>query len=201
MKTMIKILCLVGESGSGKSTIAELLSKEDKYNYVQSYTTRKARSSNEAGHIFVDELVYKKHKELDADINNQLKIIAETYFDGNYYWTVNTQFLKDKINVYVVDPKGVDDLRKINNFDIFTIYLNTTEHVRVERMLQRYTKVLGDETKVNVHKRYMEALNRIEHDREVFKVIKADYIVNSNRVPEGTLKDVKKVVEGWESNE
>lgn len=195
---MIKILCLVGESGSGKSTIAGLLSKDDKYNYVQSYTTRKARNSNEAGHIFVDELVYKKHKELDADVTNELKIIAETYFDDNYYWTVNTQFLKDKINIYVVDPKGVSNLKKISEFDILTIYLNSNASARFNRIVRRDVDFWNEEKEDTVSsKTYKKVLKRMDNDREVFKVIKADYVVSSDRVPKETLEDVKKVMEGW----
>lgn len=195
MKIMIKILCLVGESGSGKSTIAELLSKEDKYNYVQSYTTRVARTANEKGHIFADSLVYKKHKELDADITSELKIIAETFFDGNYYWTVNTQFKKDKINVYVVDPKGVDNLRKIKEFDILTIYLKADVLTRGNRMFQRYIN-FGEEDAFS--KTYKKVFKRLDNDREAFKVIKTDYVIDSDGVPDKTLKDVKEVLEGWE---
>lgn len=194
---MIKILCLVGESGSGKSTIAELLSKDDKYNYVQSYTTRKSRAVNEVGHIFVDELVYKKHKELDADANNPLKIIAETYFSNNYYWTVNTQFLKDKINIYVVDPKGVDDLKKLKEFNILTIYLKADASARGNRMFHRDVKFWGKEKEDTFPKTYRKALERMKNDKEVFKVIKTDYVIDSDRVPEETLKSVKKVMEGW----
>lgn len=186
----IKVLCLVGESGSGKSTIANLLSKDDKYNYVQSYTTRKACSSNEDGHIFVDELVYRKHKELDTDETNELKIVAETYFDGNYYWTVNTQFLKDKINVYIVDPKGVNDLKKLKKFAILTIYLKADEEIRVKRLIYREEA----NSEFGCAKSYEIADKRILHDKEAFRIIKADYIIDSGREAEDTLEDVKKVL-------
>ncbi|MDV7402737.1 hypothetical protein RZS08_65550, partial [Arthrospira platensis SPKY1] len=77
-----KIICLCGESGSGKTTIAELLEKEG-YNYIQSYTTRKARFEGEKGHIFVDEPpmdstgIPEEENFVDTD-----DMIAYTYFDN-----------------------------------------------------------------------------------------------------------------------
>lgn len=187
---MIKVLALVGESGSGKSTIASLLAKDEKFNYVQSYTTREPRKANEDGHIFTDKIVYDKHCNLNGI--GGFKIIAETYYDGAYYWTCGFQFLKDKINVYTIDPKGIEELKKNKEFDILIVYLKADEKVRDNRMDLR--RLQNGETLENP---IGNNDKRLKNDREAFRIVQADYIVDANNQANEVLEDIKKIVERW----
>lgn len=195
---MIKVLALVGESGAGKSLMASLLAKDERFNYVQSYTTRQPRKKGEEGHIFTDKLVYDKHCNLNG--LDGFKIIAETYYDGAYYWTCGFQFLKDKINVYTIDPKGIEELKKNKEFDILTIYLRTDKTTRFERMVERGLKQYKPYTE-KYNREWIElrhnAHGRIANDIEVFRIIQANYIVDANNSASEVLEDIKKIVERW----
>lgn len=95
------LLCVLGASGSGKSTIC--LELEQKYNLKQipSYTTRKPRSENKSGHIFLtaEELKY---------IENELFAYAET--TGAEYGVTCKQIDSEEYDLYVVDYTGLKNL-------------------------------------------------------------------------------------------
>lgn len=187
----IKLLVIVGESGAGKSEIASLLAQNDKYNYIQSYTTRRPRFEGEEGHLFTDKMIYDKHCKLVGI--NDFKIIAPTYFDDTYYWSVSTQFKKDKINIYLVDPLGVEKLiRENKNFNITTVYLKTDEKTRIKRMLHRIERI-EDPNAIEDEKLKIDI--RINNDRKVFKSIKCDYVVDANNKVEEVLETVNEIVE------
>ncbi|APM40118.1 AAA family ATPase [Clostridium kluyveri] len=179
---MDKIVCLVGESGSGKSTIAELLEKEE-YNYIQSYTTRKPRFEGEKGHIFIGDANISYINE--AISKNELisDVIAYTFFNGNHYWATKEQYQGKGISVYVIDPSGVKYLKeKVTDAETVVIYLKCDREVRLLRMLkERDPETVRD---------------RLKNDKEVFKIIQCDYVVDSNRKVEEILEDVKSIIGG-----
>lgn len=175
-----KIVCLVGESGSGKSTIGELLEKEG-YRYISSFTTRKPRFEGERGHIFTTMKQYECNRATGI-------IVAETFFDGEYYWTTKGQFYGECI--YVVDPVGVKDLKeKMKDAEIVVIYLKTDQSIRYDRMKEREMK--NSITELYAHKK---VLQRLIHDEDAFRVIPADYVVSANNIIEEVLKDVRDVI-------
>lgn len=195
---MIKVLCLVGESGSGKSLMASLLAKDERFNYVQSYTTREPRKANEEGHIFTDKIVYDKHCNLNG--LDGFKIIAETYYDNAYYWTVSTQFKEDKINIYVVDVKGIEELKKNKGFDILIVYLKADREIRINRMTKREMENHKSENPGWDYEISRSlAWSRIVNDREAFRIVQADYIVDANNQAGEVLEDIKKIVERWKN--
>jgi guanylate kinase len=177
---MDKIICICGESGSGKSTIGELLAKEG-YKYINSFTTRKERYSGERGHIFTTEKQYQSNKA-------QGTIVAETIFDKERYWTTRGQF--SGTCIYVVDVAGIKDLKqKMKDIEIVVIYLKCDEKERFERIFTR---------SLESNATFKEAINkageRIIHDREVFKIIQVDTVVDSNRPMKDVFKDVLEVI-------
>lgn len=98
------VFLFIGESGSGKSTIVNMLNERQPYifNIVKSYTTREKRDENDNDHIFI-----KNKDELKDET-----IVAETEIEGNYYASTESQFSKDKLNLYIVDVKGIEDVKK-----------------------------------------------------------------------------------------
>lgn len=195
---MIKVLAIVGESGSGKSTISSLLAKDENFNYIQSYTTREPRKKGEEGHIFTDKLVYDKHCNLNGI--DGFKIVAETYYDNAYYWTVSTQFLENKINVYTIDPKGIEELKKNKEFDILIVYLRSETEARRYRMIGREMEsYTGNETGGHFMISQKLASERIRNDREAFRIVQANYIVDANNQSSEVLGDIKKIVERWQN--
>jgi guanylate kinase len=182
-----KIICLVGESGSGKSTIAELLEIEG-YNYIQSYTTRKPRFDDEKGHIFVNYIpTVLNLNGCSEEMILKSGIIAYTYFDNNHYWATKEQYKGKGISLYVIDPLGVKELKNIvKDAEIICIYIKVDETERVRRMLT---------------KRDIQDVNdRIEHDREAFKIIQCDYVISNNDNIENIIKLINQIIKIERSN-
>lgn len=185
-----RIVCLIGESGSGKSTIAEELEKKG-YNYIQSYTTRPKRHENEKGHIFVDKLpegVLVEKGLICRSTAPGENIIAYTHFNNHHYWATSEQYKGKGNSVYVIDPKGVKDLKMelwgdcfIGEIDIIAVYLKVDESKRVNRLGSRD----GEE----------KAFERIMHDREKFRVVECDYIVDANRPVYQVMQNVIEIIE------
>lgn len=173
---MDKIICLVGESGCGKSSVAEKLERYG-YNYILSYTDRKKRIKDEKGHIFIDvsyETWISMHKDSE--------IIAETIFDKHHYWSTKDQYKNKGISVYTVDPRGVKDLRKLkNDIEIIAIYLKCDEINRISRMKR--------------DNRTLESINnRIKNDREAFRIVECDYVIDANKELEKVVETVREII-------
>lgn len=174
-----KLVCLVGASGTGKTTVAKKLA-EQWYNVIQSYTTRPPRSDDEWGHIFTDETMYKRHKQ-------QGLIIAETLFDGHYYWATKEQYRGYDVSIYVIDPYGASQLQyTVFGVRIITIALYASASVRIERMLKRANAMTQDDIN-KVYKRYA-------HDLDQFNCIKCDYVINADRAIDNIVDDIHNII-------
>lgn len=114
------IVCLVGDSGSGKTLASMFLQEVLNWNAIVSYTTRKKREGETNGkeHWFVT----------DRDVPEQKDMCAYTVFGGYQYWTEWGQFTNEKVNVYVIDEKGLIDLQAKEqtpfSFNLVTIKIN-----------------------------------------------------------------------------
>ena len=99
------IVCLVGVSGSGKDTIK----RELEFPFVVSNRTRPKREGEVDG---VDGY-FKTVDDYYRDANEG-RIIAETIYDGHYYWITEENlapFFNGEVLVYVVDWNGVKTLK------------------------------------------------------------------------------------------
>ena len=144
---MKNIYLLVGRSGSGKSSIAKKLEDYWGYKTLKSYTTREKRSENDNDHLFVSEDIFKEIP--------QSEIVAQTYFDGNYYFA--TKDLVQASDIYIIDIDGLVELKR--RYDgtkgIKTIYIDTSELIAQLRMELR-----GDSTD--------KITQRLLHDKKAF---------------------------------
>lgn len=152
------LILLVGKSGTGKSTVEKILVNKHEYKAVKSYTTRKPRYDGEDTHIFVSDADYKKMQD---------DICAFTEFDGYKYWATNEQV--NNADIYIVDPAGVNSLKKQYTGDrkIITVELLAQRKVRYNRMRKR-----GDSM--------WSAYKRLRHDRKAFAKFNADMTINAN---------------------
>lgn len=106
---MFRVLLITGASGSGKTLISKKLNEYKDYNLIKSFTNRPQRYVGDNDHIYLSN----KQVE-DALLNNVSSPVATTCFGGYVYFTIEEQFLEERINVYVVDELGVCDT--INHF-------------------------------------------------------------------------------------
>jgi guanylate kinase len=171
-----RIICLVGESGSGKTTIAKLLESAG-YNVIQSYTTRLQRESNEWGHRFVDDDTLLEH------IDMRDYIIAYKNYDGYHYWAVRDQYKGLGTSIYVVDPDGIEMLlSKVGDAEIIVVYLKTEKETRILRMKDQGRSI------ENVGR-------RVGYDRETFKCLRCNWVVDANGSIDDTYNLVLHVIE------
>ena len=101
----MKILLLSGASGVGKTKVAWELSKDDRFHLIRSFTDRPKRTSG----------IYSDHQFVSNKIMKFIlsyNLVAATTIDGYHYCSTFQQFDDKKINVYVVDKQGVDDVNK-----------------------------------------------------------------------------------------
>jgi guanylate kinase len=167
------IYCLVGPSGSGKTTIAKALHDEG-YNVIQSYTTRPPREPGEWGHTFT-MAVYDDKPPWEAE-----DVIAYNQFNGNHYWATLDQ-VRGK-TVYIIDPPGDKQLRETVDCPIITIFLRVGREVAFHRM--------------DLERGRRQALERVEHDSEIFASVKADWVVDAERSVREVLDSVRAIIGG-----
>lgn len=150
------MLVLVGHSASGKTEIANELKKNYDIDKIVTYTTRRPRVGevNKVDYNFVSE---KKFLKLMKE-----GFFAETtYFNGFYYGTSKKDI--NDYKVIILDPQGLTSFKRLNIDNIYSIFLEASEEVRIKRMRER-----GDDE---------EAIEkRIHHDRQKFSPEKLDYI-------------------------
>ena len=173
---------IVGRSGSGKTELTNALAEHYDAKIVQSYTTREKREPNETGHIFA------KHKDYFTAKAKNL-VVAETIFSGNYYWAQSDQI--EECDFYVVDPKGVDDVRKAYQDDLiskepFVIKLSVSRKEAAKRMQKR-----GD-SQNNVQ-------TRLLNDDIVFNDFYYDAKINANASREDVINAAIEIIDEQES--
>jgi len=180
---MDKLILLVGESGSGKTTIAdELLKRGIVDNVINSYTTRPKRSEDETGHIFVEYADYM--------LTHNDDMIAYTYYDNNHYWATKEQYQGKGTSVYVIDPKGVKDIKRlVKDAEVIVIYLKVDESTRRMRMVYRghWKDAYGEIQKLE---------QRITHDKQAFAIVQCDYCINNNTDIDITIQHIQGILEG-----
>lgn len=195
---MDKIIALVGESGSGKTELSKLLEKEG-YNIIKSYTTRPPREENEWGHIFVPDIVWRA----TVDFDYKSHVIAYTFFDNHHYWAVKEQYQGKGISIYAIDTAGVKELKeKVTDAEIIVVYLKSDMRERMDRMYYRKYNAHTIREKVKVFKEHIrdcenwdnDICQRLDNDREAFKTIQCDYVIDANGSTEETLNNFKEVI-------
>lgn len=147
MKKKKHLFLIVGPSGSGKDYMVDKACEDFCINKVISRTSRKPRYEGEDTHLFVS---------LGQALNEIDDSIAETYYHGNYYYTIKDDFTDS--GFYIIDTKGVKSFKGniLDDFVIHTIYIKVPTIVRAYRMLKR-----GDSFK--------SMLSRLRTDRKEFK--------------------------------
>ena len=159
---MKPLIACLGVSGSGKSTIVQKLHRKYGYNDVKSYTTRPIRTddSNDINtHTFISIDDVAEYKD---------DIVADNWFNGNYYFATKQQL--DMADIYVVDKQGL--IKLYSNYfgrDIIAIYLDVPPEIVAQRMERR-----GDSNEA--------IMQRLQHDAEAFKDVKelCDFVCDNS---------------------
>lgn len=164
----MNIITLSGCSGSGKNYIAEKLiekinSKNNiKSNFIVSFTTRQIRN----GEVDGRDYHFISVEEFEDKIKNN-EFLEYVKVNNNYYGTPYLNKKEDYF-IHIVDPKGVENLRKIKkeneniDLNIYSIFIKDKENGKV--LLQRLEDRI---TNSKTDKELEENKKRIVHLQEV----------------------------------
>lgn len=142
------MIVLAGASASGKTEAAKVLASKYGITKVITTTTRPMRQNEVNGrdYFFIT-------KERFEEMIKEGRFVEYTVYNGNLYGSTKDQISSDKC--VVIDPAGLKAYISLNDPNIITFFLDSTEETRFKRMLER-----GDSKE--------SALNRIEHDKVAF---------------------------------
>lgn len=155
------LLCVMAESSAGKDTLVNKLCEKTGYRQLISYSTRPRRVNEGDTHIFVTDEDYQKMFEAG-------QVAAYTEINGYKYWsTIDQLYLMD---IYVIDPFGVETLKQLNlpNLKIITVYINVPEEIRKQRAKSR-----GDDMSVYRNR----SLSERQQFRDMKKNMTVDYVI------------------------
>ena len=161
-------------SPSGKTEIAKILDQNFNLHKVITHTTREMRinEKNNIDYHFVDKKTFLAMKE-------NHRFIETTVYNDNFYGTSIDEI--DDNKCIVLDPNGANNLKQMKLKNIFIVYLNCDECIRIARMHSRNDK----EDKIK---------SRIQSDSYSFnkntKSI-ADLCIDSNQL---TPKDLASII-------
>lgn len=164
------MLILIGPSASGKTEVAKLLAKKYNITKIVTYTTRAPRVNEVNGvdynFVSVDEF---------AKLTQEDFFVETTYYNSNYYGTAKKDIKDDKC--VILDPNGLKSFLALNDERIISIFLDSDEKTRFNRMLLRKDSV-------------EDAEKRLVNDRIAFNLANLhgiSFIVNSGDI---TLTDL-----------
>lgn len=150
-------IVLVGKTGGGKTEVCKYLTEYLRYDKIISYTTRKKRINE------VDGLDYNFITE--KDYNNE-DFVLKTNIYGNNYGIKKSDIVNSDFKVLIVDKNGLEELKKIDDFNFVSFFIECDSHKRYLRCIKR-----GDSP--------MYVLARMEKENELFKDLKVDYLVEN----------------------
>ena len=134
---MKNILILCGKAASGKDTLKRYIVKAlelsgIEFNNVVNTTTRPPREGE------VDGVNYHfcSAEEMTKKILND-EMAEAVLFNDWVYGTENKALLEDKLNVGIFNLEGIEALRQNPNHNIFAVYLDVEDSVRLIRYLNR----------------------------------------------------------------
>jgi guanylate kinase len=160
---MIKLVALMGKAGSGKDRLLTEIINRDEYNHFQKVincTTRPIREHEVDGvnyHYLTNEEFTEK--VLNGDM------IEATNFNHWFYGTMLSTLSTNKINIGVFNPTAVEILQADPRLDVYVIYVEAPDKLRLLRQLNR-------EEEPDCH----EIVRRFKADEEDF---------NDNRILNG----------------
>lgn len=132
-----KVLAIFGKSASGKDSLAKMLNAhmKDKSSLIVSCTTRPKRDYeiNGTDYHFITKNEFNK-------LIGSKQMLEYTSFNYWMYGTPIDSLKKDKINIGVFNLRGVQYLLSDGRLDVFPVYIECADKIRLIRSLAREAK-------------------------------------------------------------
>lgn len=161
---MYDTILIMGRSGVGKNLLQNMvcnIDQEKNFHKVITSTTRSPREKEKNGkdYFFLSEEEFKNKS-----------MIEKTCFNNWWYGTSLDNFQKDKINLLIVNPKGLEIYLKSSQVRILEVYLlEASTNERIRRQTAR-------EKNPNIG----EIQRRLQADEEDFNALQGDFITLPN---------------------
>jgi guanylate kinase len=122
----LKRIIITGKGGSGKDYLRKIMEGFG-FIYCRSYTTRPIREGEENGkdYFFIE----------DKDIPKKKDLYESVYFNNWFYGTPKEEFKNS--NLFIMTPKGISSLKKIDRKSSIVIYIDADEESRRSRLSER----------------------------------------------------------------
>lgn len=132
------IIALVGPSGSGKTTLSLFLQEHCGIPAICSYTTRPMRPG---------EINGRDHWFVGPEHNIPENPLAYTFFGGNHYWTETSQIENLQMCTYVIDEKGLIELKEkwCDKYEILSVHIDRQIRDNIDE-----ARILRDHERVNI---------------------------------------------------
>ena len=129
-----QVIALVGKAGAGKDTVQKATCSAHPliFNPIVSCTTRPMREGEIQG---IDYNFVSLENFTRMVLNGDM--LEATEFRGWFYGTPINSLSKDKINLGVFNPAGVEALLEDNRLDVLVIEVLTSDKTRLLRCLNR----------------------------------------------------------------
>jgi guanylate kinase len=162
---METLFIIFGRSAVGKTTIARKLQKKygDRIHEAVSVTTRNARPGEEPGvdYHFISKEEFEKLIEEDG-------LAEKIEYNGNYYGLAYSAFDTNKVNIAIIEPNGLKQVKEKmkDKFKIIVVKIEENDDTIAQRLVNR-----GDAPEVRE--------KRIHGDKTHFANVPFDYLINS----------------------
>lgn len=131
--TNYKLIALIGEAGAGKDTIMQcVLQKNGFLNEIVSFTTRPPREGEKNGINYH----FISHEDFTQKVLND-EMLEATCFNDWFYGTGYASLDRDRVNIGVFNPEGIDSIMAHKDIDIYVFYVRAADKVRLIRQLNR----------------------------------------------------------------
>ena len=129
-----QVIALMGKAGAGKDAMQNATCKAhpNVFHKIVSCTTRPPREGEQDGiaynFITLEEFTRKV-------LNGEM--LEATEFRGWFYGTLINSLVRDKINIGVFNPAGVEALVEDPRLDVMVVYISADDKTRLMRALNR----------------------------------------------------------------
>ena len=128
-----KLIAIIGQAGSGKDTILRAVcEKNPELNKIISCTTRPIRDNEEDG---IDYHFYTIDQFTEEVLND--KMLEASCFNNWFYGTPIKSLVKDKVNIGVYNPEGIESLMLHGNIELYVFLIEASDKIRLIRQLER----------------------------------------------------------------
>jgi len=131
---MYNMVCICGKAASGKDTILKNVLEEysDIFCRNLSTTTRSPRKGETQG---IDYDFITEQEMMNKLMNGDMLEVVE--FNGNFYGTALDTLSKEKINISIYNPGGIELLLENTQINLLIFYIECDDKIRVLRYINR----------------------------------------------------------------